>query len=167
VDYSGCCLSGRGLNNTSARYHTRDDAKRKFPSLDLEVLKISLIGKVREHILDVFDQAELESVQICILLGSFYTYNAQPNLAFVIHGAGIKAAQAMGLHKEPLYRPGSPVETEIRKRVWWALYVFDRFVRYCLLSNKQLLIICNKQLRVHCVETTPFNQRPRLSSLHA
>ncbi|KFY76843.1 hypothetical protein V499_03621 [Pseudogymnoascus sp. VKM F-103] len=115
------------ISAMGARYCTAEEARKLFPALDLEQLKSILITKVQEHIFDVFDRPEIEAVQICILLGSFYMYNAQPNLAFVVLGSGIKAAQAIGLHKEALYRPSSQVTREVQKRVWWALYVFDRF----------------------------------------
>lgn len=75
---------------------------------------------------ELYDDGCLETVQISILLGSFYLYNAKPNLAFAMLGAAIKSAQAMGLHVESSWKTTSDETRELQRHIWWALYVFDR-----------------------------------------
>lgn len=99
-----------------------------FLDVDLEGLQTRLLAKVRENMDNLLDEGEIESVQICILLSSHYLYHGRPNLAFITLGTGVKSAQAMGLHNEATWNQVSTVAIEIRRRVWLALYVFDRYV---------------------------------------
>ncbi|TGO79375.1 hypothetical protein BELL_0034g00070 [Botrytis elliptica] len=111
-----------------ARYTTNEEALEACgTNLDLEALQQQILKEVQAHLFDVIDIGGIESVQICILLSSFYMYNGRPNLALAILGAGVRSSQAIGLHKESLW--GSLTETakEARRRTWWALYVYDRF----------------------------------------
>jgi hypothetical protein len=108
-----------------------------------------MLAKVKEQLFEMFDQAALETVQISLLMTSFYLYNSRPNLAFAILGSAIKSAQAIGLHQESLWRPCSQITRETRRRVWWATYVFDRSVQHqsafphCgYLPNTVLLLLC-------------------------
>lgn len=109
-----------------ARYVSPESALEHTAGVDLSVLQSSLLAKVRENLFDIFDEGAIESVQICILLSSFYLYHGKPNLAFIILGSGVRAAQVMGLHQEPFWKPSTVVARETMRRVWWALYVFDR-----------------------------------------
>lgn len=93
----------------------------------MKSLRMALLGKVRERMFDIYDEGRLEAIQISILLASFYLYHEKPNLAFSVLGAGIKSAQAMGLHRQSSWKSCSAITLESRKRTWWALYVFDRY----------------------------------------
>lgn len=83
-----------------------------------------LIKNAELEIVDLMDQNSLSSVQTLILLGSYYVYHGRPNLSFSLLGATIRAAQAMGLHRE--LSDSTFDETEQRKRVWWTIYTWDR-----------------------------------------
>ncbi|KAG4257538.1 hypothetical protein FPRO03_13881 [Fusarium proliferatum] len=111
----------------ASRYSRMKDIRDCCPDFDMDSLQNLLLGKVKQYIYDLFDDACLEAVQITILLGSFYLYNAKPNLAFAILGAGIKCAQAMGLHLESTWKTQSESVREMQRRTWWELFVFDRF----------------------------------------
>ncbi|ATZ46842.1 hypothetical protein BCIN_02g01900 [Botrytis cinerea B05.10] len=111
-----------------ARYTTDDEALEACgPNLDLGSLQQQMLKEVQAHLLDVIDIGGVESVQICVLLSSFYMYNGRPNLALAILGAGVQSSQAIGLHKESLWGPLTETAKEVRRRAWWALYVLDRF----------------------------------------
>jgi Fungal specific transcription factor domain len=86
------------------------------------------LKKVREQFMDIMDEDSLEYVQLCTLLGSFYLYHGRPRSSFSILGAATKSAQAMGLHRDSGSRFSEDV-TEERKRVWWTIYTWDRYVR--------------------------------------
>jgi hypothetical protein len=80
------------------------------------------------NLLSLCEDTDLASVQICVLLGSFYLYTAgRPNLGFVVLGSGIRCAYALGLHRENTWPRLREEDAEERRRVWWALYVFDRY----------------------------------------
>lgn len=83
-----------------------------------------LIGNAELELLELMDQNSIPATQTLILLGSFYVYHGRPNLSFSLLGASIKAAQALGLHRE--HTPSSFHDSEERKRVWWTIYTWDR-----------------------------------------
>lgn len=41
-------------------------------------------------------------------------------------GMAIRIGQRMGLHNEALYAKLSPLEAELRRRLWWAIVIFDQ-----------------------------------------
>ena len=84
-----------------------------------------LIQNAELMIVDLMDQNCLPSVQALILLGSHYVYHGRPNLSFSLLGATIRAAQAIGLHRE--LTGASFDDAEERKRVWWTIYTWDRW----------------------------------------
>ncbi|PYH87250.1 hypothetical protein BO82DRAFT_5958 [Aspergillus uvarum CBS 121591] len=94
---------------------------------DLNVLQERMLNQIQSHFFDMLDTGGVECVQLCILLSTFHLYTGRPNLAMPILGAGIRSAQAQGLHKEALWGPANEIVVEVRRRTWWALYVFDRF----------------------------------------
>jgi hypothetical protein len=79
------------------------------------------------NLLSLCEDTDLASVQIWVLLGSFYLYTGRPNLGFVVLGSGIRCAYALGLHRENSWPRLKEEDTEERRRVWWALFIFDRY----------------------------------------
>ncbi|KIX04781.1 uncharacterized protein Z518_05652 [Rhinocladiella mackenziei CBS 650.93] len=110
-----------------ARYAINDDAPSHSPEIELSKLETYLLKRIEENILELIDQNDLESVQTCVLLGSLYIYHRRPKRCFIINGAVMRGAQALSLHKESAWPAMSIVEREVRRRVWWALYVCDGF----------------------------------------
>ncbi|KAK3707263.1 hypothetical protein LTR37_012264 [Vermiconidia calcicola] len=84
-----------------------------------------MIANSESQIIDLMDQSSITAIQILILLGSYYVYHGRPNLSFSLLGATVKAAQAAGLHREPIH--ASKADAEQQKRVWWTIYTWDRF----------------------------------------
>ncbi|KAI7775504.1 hypothetical protein LA080_006747 [Diaporthe eres] len=89
------------------------------------------------RLLEVVAQGSIEAVQACVLLGSFYLYHGEPELAWPICGCGLRIAQALNLHRRrhqsgstscsvppDLDDPGQRAE-EARKRCWWAVYEIE------------------------------------------
>jgi len=71
---------------------------------------------------------KLGSVQALMLL-SFYFHNAnERNACWTFIGAAIRLAYAVGLHREGTDLRFTPLQKQIRKRVWWTLYSFERFL---------------------------------------
>ena len=107
------------------QYMNQDDATRY--GLDVTSFQKAALRHVEANLMLLFEDSELESVQVCVLLGSFYLYTGRPNLGFVVLGSGIRCAFAMGLHRESSWPSLTPELQEERRHVWWALFVFDRF----------------------------------------
>lgn len=101
-----------------------------------EDLQQQLLTTLRLRLLDVVSQGSIEAVQVCVLLGSFYLYHGEPELAWPICGCGLRIAQALNLHRQKPRSGGSsrgppdladPEQRaeETRKRCWWAVYEIE------------------------------------------
>lgn len=112
---------------TGIRYATEDDIASRCPGVDLKAWDSKLRKLMESKFLDALDSDNYRSVQICILMSSLYIYHRQPKRCFIVHGAAIKAAQAMSLHRESAWNNLDIVSREERRRAWWALYVSDGF----------------------------------------
>ena len=110
----------------SAKYASNNTSSKHAPEFGWLSLHSKLISKVEEKFFHVFDKADIESVQICILLGSHYIYHGQPKRAFVLLGTALKSAEASGLYKESTWGPMDSITREVRRRVWCTLYGSDR-----------------------------------------
>ncbi|KAF7595954.1 hypothetical protein BBP40_004100 [Aspergillus hancockii] len=111
-----------------ARYTAEcDSLEERDRHGNLQALQKDLLGHIHHHLFDIFDLGGVEPTQICVLLSTFYLYNGRPNLALAILGAGVRSAQAFGLHNESLWRRADDITNEVRRRTWWALFVLDRF----------------------------------------
>jgi hypothetical protein len=106
-----------------------------YPSDD--TTHITYCKRARQHLaLESLGSAHLETVQtLGIMAGHYLHYISQPNLAYVLIGAAVRIATALGLHKEiadtdsdesenrPLQSPSVP--NDLRRRIWWSLYCLD------------------------------------------
>lgn len=103
--------------------------------VQLNNLQQNLLTTLRLRILDIVSLGSVEAVQTCVLLGSFYLYHGDPQLAWPICGNGLRIAQALNLHRR---QPSKASQTpglddavqraeETRKRCWWAVYEIETF----------------------------------------
>ncbi|KAF7128384.1 hypothetical protein CNMCM5793_003114 [Aspergillus hiratsukae] len=106
-----------------------------YPSDDAS--HITYCKRARQHLsLESLGSAHVETVQtLGIMAGHYLHYISQPNLAYVLIGAAVRMATALGLHKEiadtdenesesrPLQSPSVP--NDLRRRIWWSLYCLD------------------------------------------
>ncbi|UKZ94630.1 uncharacterized protein TrAFT101_009485 [Trichoderma asperellum] len=103
-------------------------------------LSKDLLEIIETRFLQIISCSTLETVQICILLGSFLLFNGRPNAGLGISGSGVKIAQVIGLHRENLWKEISSAEREERRRTWWTLEVFDKYAaiafgRPCIIDD--------------------------------
>ncbi|KAL4879738.1 type I 3-dehydroquinase-domain-containing protein [Aspergillus karnatakaensis] len=82
------------------------------------------------------DQPSIENLQTLLLLSqTFYAY-----------GCGKKAYMTLDLYREvPGSHPSLPPEREMRRRLFWAVYVMDRFLtcgskRPCLIADHSIVV---------------------------
>ncbi|PKX95105.1 putative C6 transcription factor [Aspergillus novofumigatus IBT 16806] len=104
-----------------------------YPSDD--TTHIVYCKRARQHLsLESLGSAHIETVQtLGIMAGHYLHYISQPNLAYVLIGAAVRMATALGLHKETTdtdaseTRPlqSSSVPVDLRRRIWWSLYCLD------------------------------------------
>lgn len=94
--------------------------------LDAKSLLSNLITEVRLHLLDLLDDSQIETVQVCLLLGTYYIYHGSPSLAWSILGMAIRTAYALALHCEDA-GDEPKITTEVRHRTWNHVTIADTF----------------------------------------
>lgn len=73
----------------------------------------------------MFESANLTFVQALVLLSNLSQKRNKPNTGSNFLGLATRMALSLGLHRE---LPGwdiNPLQREMRRRVWWGLYMFD------------------------------------------
>lgn len=94
-------------------------------------MKGKILSTIRAKILDIVSLGSLEAVQTCVLLGTYYLYHGNSELAWPVCGCGLRIAQALNLHRKlPQAGPMSSEmqrQYETRKRCWWAIYEIETF----------------------------------------
>lgn len=104
-------------------------------NVDPDNLKTRLLELLGQKLLEIVALGSIESVQTCVLLGTYYLYHGRPELAWPVCGCGLRVAQALNLHRtvrpSDFHTISSPVSTdraaETRKRCWWAIYEIETF----------------------------------------
>ncbi|RFU36299.1 hypothetical protein B7463_g92, partial [Scytalidium lignicola] len=96
-------------------------------NLQRKLLELAL-GKVTQLILS----ATLQSVQSFALLSLYLNATNQRNASWIMMGCAIRMAISLGMHRGDkllLQRHIrlTPIERELRKRVWWTLYIFEQY----------------------------------------
>ncbi|KAK1237267.1 hypothetical protein MKX08_002892 [Trichoderma sp. CBMAI-0020] len=116
--------------------YTTSDQKQKLADRGIEqlVLQDDILDALRLRLLDIVSLGSLESIHTCVLLGTFYLYHGQPELAWPICGCGLRIAQALNLHRQSSSGSSTPDLDnpmqrlqETRKRCWWAIYEIETF----------------------------------------
>ncbi|QYT04342.1 Zn(2)-C6 fungal-type domain-containing protein [Trichoderma simmonsii] len=118
---------------TSLQYTTASQ-RHSLASEGIEAddLKDRILTTLRLRLLDVLSLGSLEAVQMCVLLGSYYLYHGQPELAWPLCGCGLRIAQALNLHRKvPLdcstQEGHNQPKISARQRCWWAVYEIETF----------------------------------------
>jgi hypothetical protein len=110
----------------AAWYRSQTGLQKSRESQEWRLWSDDLLKIVESRLVQILDQQSIEAVQTCILLGSHHVYHGRPSLSFALLGAAIKISHAMGLHRG--HARGSPGDIQERKRVWWTIYTWDRYV---------------------------------------
>ncbi|KAF5005029.1 hypothetical protein FDECE_8500 [Fusarium decemcellulare] len=117
---------------TSLQY-TNDQQKQLLAThgIESQSLKEKILTGLKLRFLDIISIGSLEVVQMCILLGSYYLYHGEPEMAWPLCGSGLRIAQALNLHRR---MPGGDPDDhaiqrsiEERKRAWWAIDEIETF----------------------------------------
>ncbi|KAE8151545.1 fungal-specific transcription factor domain-containing protein [Aspergillus avenaceus] len=117
---------------TSLKYTTDlQKSQMRCFNVDPDILNEKILTNLRLRLLDILALGTLEAVQTCVLLGSYYLFHGEPELAWPLCGCGLRIAQALNLHRKFPYH--GTVETTLkpsisaRKRCWWAVYEIETF----------------------------------------
>ncbi|KAI1626802.1 fungal-specific transcription factor domain-containing protein [Exophiala viscosa] len=91
-----------------------------------EELKKRYLSKAKDLLPEVIAGATLSHVQALMLYSRYLHITRNRNASWNIVGAAIRLAVAIGLHRNGNHAKCSPLERELRKRVWWTLHAFER-----------------------------------------
>ncbi|KAK1714072.1 fungal-specific transcription factor domain-containing protein [Colletotrichum lupini] len=152
---------------TSLRYASPEQHSQLVAlGVDPDSLQENILATLKVRFLDVVSLGSIEAVQMCILLGSFYLYHGEPELAWPICGSGLRIAQALKLHQrhkdedEPSTVPDvdNPIHraAETRKRCWWAIYEIETF---CSMLYGFPLSIVDEDCNVEVPEQYPLRSK--------
>ncbi|KAF9939973.1 hypothetical protein BGZ67_008515 [Mortierella alpina] len=75
---------------------------------------------------ETYHHSRLSTVQALLLMNHYQMAHGALSAGFTYTAMAIGVAQGMGLHRADLLKHEAD-EAEVRNRVWWALYIFDRF----------------------------------------
>ena len=96
-------------------------------------MDIVFFKEARKHLsMDVLEKGSLSYVQAIVLMANYLQKRNKPNAAFILVGIGFSMALAIGLHREFGKPSTSPFTMEIRRRVWWTLFIFVSAVQLIL-----------------------------------
>ena len=90
-------------------------------------LDITFYQEARGHLqqVSVFETGNLTLVQALLLMSNYAQKRNKPNTGWNFLGLAVRMAMSLGLHKEfPGWRI-SLLQREIRRRLWWGVYIFD------------------------------------------
>lgn len=120
----------------------------------------------------VFETGNLTLVQALLLLSNYAQKRNKPNTGWNYLGLAVRMAMSLGLHKE---FPGwkiSLLQREIRRRLWWGVFIFDSgaaktFGRPILLPEESVMD-AKKVLNIHddvCLHSTESRVATDISRL--
>ncbi|KAF3801578.1 Acetamidase regulatory protein [Colletotrichum gloeosporioides] len=92
----------------------------------LDNLDVSLFAQARSILsFNFLEVGNLTLVQALTLISNYQQKRDKPNSGYNYLGLAVRMAMGLGLHKEFQGWNISPLNMEIRRRVWWSLCVFD------------------------------------------
>lgn len=93
---------------------------------NLDNLDMSLFAQARSVLsFNFLEVGNLTLVQALTLISNYQQKRDKPNSGYNYLGLAVRMAMGLGLHKEFQGWNISPLNMEIRRRVWWSLCVFD------------------------------------------
>jgi transcriptional regulatory protein GAL4 len=92
----------------------------------------------------VFESASLTTVQALVLLSNYTQKRNKPNTGWNYLGLAVRMAVSLGLHRELPEWNITLLQREMRRRVWWGLFIFDSgasvtFGRAILLPEENMI----------------------------
>jgi hypothetical protein len=84
------------------------------------------LAKAKTFLPEVIAGCTLSHVQALMLYSLQMHISRERNASWNITGAAIRMAVAIGLHRNGVNPKCGPLERELRKRVWWTIYAFER-----------------------------------------
>jgi hypothetical protein len=91
-----------------------------------DLLKGQFLSRAKSLLSDIISGATLGHVQALMVYCLHLHISRERNACWNIAGSAIRIAVAIGLHRNGANTKCTLLERELRKRVWWTLYSFER-----------------------------------------
>lgn len=90
-------------------------------------LDISFYQEARGYLqqVSVFETGNLTLVQALLLLSNYAQKRDKPNTGWNYLGLAVRMSMSLGLHKEFPSWKISLLQREVRRRLWWGVFIFD------------------------------------------
>lgn len=75
--------------------------------------------------IEIMETGNLTLVKTIILMSNYLQKRDRPNSGYSYLGLAVRMALALGMHKNIENSEESLLDQEIRRRIWWCLYIFD------------------------------------------
>jgi proline utilization trans-activator len=89
-------------------------------------LKRRYLGLVQSRLHHLINTTSLVNIQALLLLQLLQHNSSERNASWMLLGCASRMAIALGMHREGATGGFDPVEKEVRRRVWWTLYMFEQ-----------------------------------------
>ncbi|KAH7142664.1 NADH dehydrogenase [Dactylonectria estremocensis] len=98
---------------------------RFHPSREISCLADSYLEHSKRHLNQDIENICIENIQTCVLLGNLSAASLRPKSEALYLGIAIRMAVILGFDKQT---DGEPVVLqELKRRIWWTLFVFDQW----------------------------------------
>ncbi|OAA63691.1 fungal-specific transcription factor [Niveomyces insectorum RCEF 264] len=111
---------------SSSSPSSRDDALPMLSPAQKRAMKERYLAAAKGLLPEVLSGCTLGHVQAIMLYCRHAYISGDRNTSWSLAGAAIRIAVAIGLHRNGANARCNLLERELRKRVWWTLYAFER-----------------------------------------
>lgn len=94
---------------------------RQAPALHQSYVKLA-----QNHLHEVLNTTSLSNVQALLLMQLHHHNSGARNASWMLLGCACRMAISMGMHREGARGGFSPIVRELRRRVWWTMYTFEK-----------------------------------------
>ena len=84
------------------------------------------LGLVQSRLHHLINTTSLVNIQALLLLQLLQHNASERNASWMLLGCASRMAIALGMHREGATGGFDPVEKQVRRRVWWTLYMFEQ-----------------------------------------
>ena len=110
---------------TGARYW---NVERSPPVVDLQQFQKTFMRTIEAKVIIFLREGNMDSLAFLFLLASHFLMTGSPSKGFLFLGLAVRLGQSIGLYNESLWVKDDLVNEEMRRRLFWSLYVADGFV---------------------------------------
>jgi proline utilization trans-activator len=84
------------------------------------------LGLVQSRLGQLITTTKLSNIQALLLLQLHHHNYSERNTAWMLLGCASRMAMSLGMHREGATGEFDSIEREVRRRVWWTMYMFEK-----------------------------------------